>query len=332
MNLISVVMVPGTPGHNQYIDLVMRSIAAIDSVRIRGLTPPRALLKNPLKFFRDNKCDVMIINWHENRLRATSGRLSIVGLFSYFGMLFLYRVLCQKMIYVRHNIYPHDMHGLHAFLAQKITDYGEKISDLKVAHDPSMQAAGYSYTPHPLYELSKDVVSKNNENNYALIFGSISQYKKIEEILIRWQGPLQLIIAGPCNNTNYLDYLKGIAKNNNAVKIKEGYLNDEEAYNLVINSSYTILSHNEKNMIVSGSFFFSISHGIPVFAIRSGFLNWTLNHESFPGLHLFDNYDELINSSQKLVSNRKLNNKIITKANILYGESAVRNYWGKLIK
>ncbi|MCZ9613180.1 hypothetical protein [Klebsiella pneumoniae] len=64
----------------------------------------------------------------------------------------------------------------------------------------------------------------------------------------------KLIIAGGCEDREYLSFLEELIKNKTNIIIKGYFLSDKDAENLIKGCNGLILSHSNEEMIVSGSF------------------------------------------------------------------------------
>lgn len=311
---------------NQYVTNMIQAIEIATESKVMPLDRISTLLKSPTKLF--NRSDIVIVNWLENYLLNNKNRLSFVGIFIYFFYLTYLKVSSKKVIYIRHNIHPHNMTGVSAKLAKKITDFGESFCDLKASHSGHMTKDGYEYLPHPLYELNN--VKRNiDDEKYYLMFGRIDRYKRFENIINAWNLDTKLIIAGSTKDVDYVDELKALIKNKN-IELNANYIPDSEAELLVANSQAIILAHSDKDMIVSGSFFYAITLGIPVYSIESLFFNWLKQEKKFIGLYTFSNAKEIVSKLEK--PKKVSREEIITHSEKLFGKKALQETWKELLE
>jgi len=313
---------------NQYIQNTINEIENAFETKVGIVSSLKNAIQNPKALFGNRRSDVFIINWLENNLRGSNNKLSTLGVFKYFIYLLYFRLTAKKIIYVRHNVYPHNMEGWHAKSASFITDIGEKLCHQKVAHSGHLIKEGYAYVPHPLYNLTLNNEHNPNLNNYYIMFGRIERYKKIETVINHWTLEEKLVIAGSVGSQSYLDELIGKAEGKN-IKFDARFIPDDEAASLVKESNGVILAHADEDMIVSGSFFFAVTLGVPVFAIVKPFFSWLKNEQNFNDLYLFDKSEDIVSALKKQHSFDS--NVIQTQANAFFGTIATAQAWKRVI-
>lgn len=307
---------------NQYSENTISILEKISENKVHVIEPFRVMIKQPKTFIQSGRSDVCIVNWLENSLRSKNGKLSILGVLKFFVKLIYFRVRSKKIVYVRHNMYPHGMKGFHKKIAKIITDFAEFTCSLKVTHSGHFKGGDYFYIPHPLYKTFKSDTDGNSE--YFVIFGRIDEYKKIDEIISAWDDRYKLLIVGKCESNSYLDKLHLIAKNRN-VELRSDYVSDNKASNIVANSMGLIIAHSDKDMIVSGSFFYAVSLGVPVLALEGNFFTWLKKEYSFSGLFLYKNHRDLIEnlSDTKAVHQEKIK----SESEEIFGDEIIANCW-----
>lgn len=285
-------------------------------------------------FFFNKYCDVVILNWHENLLNIGKEKFSAIGVLKFFSYFLFFKVISRKVIFVRHNIYPHAMSGWRAFVANKLTSIVANISDYKISHSGHLIKYGYKYVPHPLYNIECNSVDQNYElkkNSYYVIFGRIERYKKIECVISEWNSEKTLIIAGSASDTAYLSELRGIAKDKPIVIISR-YIEEKEAQLIVANAKGLIVSHADEDMLVSGSFFYALSLGTPVFAVSSEFFKWVKEQYDFCGLFMFSTPKGIVESVSADTHDVISRQEIIRQAQVLFGDNTVYDAWYNLFK
>ncbi|ANZ06895.1 glycosyltransferase [Raoultella ornithinolytica] len=223
--------------------------------------------------FAKSKYDVIVFNWLENRCFGKDGKFKLLSFIISMLWFSIMRYSAKKIIYVRHNVYPHNILDENKNLSVKIMNYFESKSSYTIVHSKSACSAGRIYIPHPLYDLRPvSAVNDIDDEKYFVCFGRIEKYKKLDELIKNWPLDQKLIIAGSSDDKDYCFQLKTLATGKK-IEIVDKFISDEEAYNLVSQAEYSILPSDSKSMIVSGSFFFSISAGTPVIAVKSDFYN-----------------------------------------------------------
>lgn len=281
---------PKPNNSNQYSNNTIKAIENAGDFSVVNAPTLKEFIKNPLKTLRCNRADFVIVNWLESHLARKDGSFSLRGMFKFFSYLLLFKIIAKKIIYVRHNIYPHNMIGNSAKVAEKLTDICEKLCNVKVAHSGHLCESGYNYIPHPLYNEGNNYSEKSN--GYYIIFGKIEKYKNIESVILNWVSDLPLLIAGSVGDECYLQYLMGIAQGRN-IMFDARFIPDSEAAMLVSQAKALIIAHATDDMIVSGSFFYALSLGVPVIAKRQKFFDWLIHSRDFRGVAIFDSVDEL---------------------------------------
>lgn len=326
--MITIKYYPKPSKDNQYVHNTISSIETAFATKVDIASSLKTVLKKPKLLFSQKKSDFLIINWLENHLRSSNNSLSILGIFKYFLYLLYFRLIAKKLIYVRHNIYPHNMVGIHAKIACYITEVGMKLCQQKVVHSGHLKDKGYAYVPHPLYDLKLDLKYKPKFNNYYIIFGRIERYKKIETIIKNWDLEETLLIAGSIGEQSYLDELETISAQKN-IKFDARYIPDNEAASLVKESKGAILAHADEDMIVSGSFFFAITLGAPVFAIETPFFNWLRKEQQFKGLYLSPSPEMIITTLR--TEHPCDSNAIKMQADAFFGPISTAKSWQGVI-
>lgn len=307
---------------NQYTENIYKIIESIDDVhpdRVNSL--PFSLLKRGFHHY-----DFVVVNWLESGLVDTKKRqLTFRTVLRFILRVFVLKFIAKKLIYFRHNIYPHALHGRHGKLATKITDFACNLADHSIAHSGHL-GVGYEYVPHPLYRFEELYGnSPARISNRYVIFGRIIEYKAIDKLLELW-NQVPLLITGSVGSQHYVEQLIKLKKDRNldSVEIDARFLSNSEAQSLVSSSRGLILSHSDDDMIVSGSFFFAASLGVPVFAIKTPFLTWLKVTFDYSGLFVFNDLTAMIyalNSTDFETIDRW---QISQEAQQLFGDSIIK--------
>jgi glycosyltransferase involved in cell wall biosynthesis len=228
--------------------------------------------------------DVVIFNWLENRVvsRATR-RVAFAGVLRLAVQVLLIRLVARRIVFVRHNLYPHRTAAGSVALAQKLIDQYERCFDVTFVHsgDASALQAGAGrrhYLPHPLYRRTTPLepgavrIRLGLPQRYFVVFGRIVPYKRIEQLMDRFPENHTLVICGEVGDEPYSRMLADRAREH--VLYRPGLLSEEEAQALVLGAQGVVVGHAEPNMIVSGTFFYAVSMHRHVFALRTPFLDW----------------------------------------------------------
>jgi glycosyltransferase involved in cell wall biosynthesis len=231
-----------------------------------------ALLHGKLKRY-----DVIWVNFTENELLNNTGRISIFNLVKLFARTAIMVLQAKKSVFVRHNNYPHAAHPSRAVLLTKLVNAYERMFDIVVTHSGAEAKGKKMYCPHPLYTLVNDADGHNalplkHPTEYFIVFGRILPYKKIELLAKNFPVSQTLLVAGAVGDKNYSNSLSAV-KQDNFIFIP-GYLTEIEAQKLVSGAKAMVISHSDADVVVSGTFFYAMTLGKPVFAVETEFFKW----------------------------------------------------------
>ena len=225
----------------------------------------KACLFEAVRLKRDS---IIILGWFENGVLDSNGAPSFFRLlFRLIAIVYL-RIFVGRVIFIRHNNYPHAT-KYNVSRAKFFVDILEMASSRSIVHCPEIKKKNRRYVPHPLY-FSERIVGTRND--YFIFFGRISRYKEIDVLMREFPTTKKLMIAGIVDDEAYVDELSVLIKEN--IILMPGMLDKNQARELVSNSAGLIVPNSGDDMIVSGSFFFGISCGVPVYAVNSPFFSW----------------------------------------------------------
>jgi beta-1,4-mannosyltransferase len=200
--------------------------------------------------FGKTKQSFATLNWFED-----NGSKSFWHFVFYVFSLFLIKLLFGKIIWVRHNFKPHSGNLKYYKILTYILNL---FSDKKVTH---RELFGYELLAHPLYPVDICVNDYKRDVEY-LCFGKISQYKGIVELLTLWDKSKKLSIVGKCEDKDLESQIHStILKYRLDVDFVNKFIPDDELNLLLTRTKYVVLPHLKQTMIVSGSFYHSISYG-----------------------------------------------------------------------
>lgn len=232
----------------------------------------RKMLTSPF-----NKKELGVVNWVDNQFLNSKGNISFLGVLKVYLKLVLLKLNCKKIVYIRHNVYPHNTHPSSIRNLTRMTDRLCRFFDTTFVHSPVFSHGFEKYIPHPLYQypLTKAKCDKvQRDDDLYIIFGRIVRYKKIDEVIKFFPKNKKLIIAGFCEDELYRDELNALVSKNNNIEIISRFLNDDEAGRLVESANAMIISHADEDMIVSGSFFYALSQRISIICVETPFMRW----------------------------------------------------------
>lgn len=268
--------------------------------------------KKFIDFIRRPKFDYVFINWLENKSFRKNGSFSLSGFLYSITWFLILKIKAKKIVYVKHNNYPHNTSGLSKKLGIYLIRFFVKYSNIVIVHSPaSVKSKKINYIPHPLYDLhlndnaSEYSSQDKNEGGYYTCFGRIERYKKIDELIKFWPSDIPLIIQGLCHDKSYLSQIIEMSKGKN-INISTSFISDEQASKLLKESKGVIIPSDSESMIVSGTFFFAITVKTPIIAINSDFFRSIKNNEKF--MILIDSMEDIRDAVDKL----KVVNPIVT--------------------
>lgn len=221
--------------------------------------------------------DILILNWSDNNfVNPATGRVSVFGVIKEFVRIGIYNLISRKTIFVRHNIYPHNASEQSRDMVSRIIARYEKCFDLCWVHSGHLEEENRYYVPHPLYEIEEAGTTSVEEfalpERYFVVFGRLMEYKNIHRLLEILPSDMHLVVCGSCKDDAYKAKLQSLAGSN--VTLMAQFISDELARDLITASSGMVICHADDDMIVSGSIIYSISLGVPVFAIETPFIRW----------------------------------------------------------
>ncbi|SDK08597.1 Glycosyltransferase involved in cell wall bisynthesis [Methylophilus rhizosphaerae] len=310
-------------GENQYTENTYECLQTF-STDIQAVEPINfSVLKSGFHHY-----DVAVVHWLDNTLVTKAKTISVISVTKFFIKLCILKWVARRIIYVRHNLYPHALHGAAAKIARRLIDMACRVSDRCVVHSGHLAGGNTSYIPHPLYQFdSEREVTLAQATGPYIVFGRIVEYKAIDRLLESWEGE-RLLIAGKVDSAAYLDRLQEIIerrKLGGQVSLEARFISDQEAAMAVSASHGLILTHSDEDMIVSGSFFFAVSLGVPVYAVTTPFFEWLENTYNYPGLFIYDDIPALITG---LNTHQEIDRAALkTAARSLFGQDVVSAAW-----
>ncbi|MDQ8021984.1 MAG: glycosyltransferase [Moraxellaceae bacterium] len=226
--------------------------------------------------------DSIVVNWAENDIidRATH-RVSLFNVAKLFAKTLVMRLTSRRMVYVRHNKYPHATARGEEQRAQRWIARYERLFDVVLSHSGAEVEGGVrQYCPHPLYERlgsanaapALPALLEDLPAEYFVVFGRILPYKRIEELVDAFPADRHLVVIGPVGNEEYGQRLAARQRAN--FSFRPGYLSEQDAQAIVSRSAGVLISHADADVVVSGTFFYSMSLLVPVLAVATPFLEW----------------------------------------------------------
>jgi glycosyltransferase involved in cell wall biosynthesis len=282
-------------------------------------------IHNPL-VYKPRSYDFIVVNWIENIIVNRKGNLSVFGIFKLILNILLIKLLSKKIIFVRHNNYPHNASPKKGPSVARIIDMVELFFDHSITHSGHNETKKRAYIPHPLYKHSNAKKKQNFKfNDYFLIFGRILPYKKIEKLIECIQSDIKLVIAGSSPDKAYVEKLQRLAIKKE-IKIIPEFISDEEAFSLAQESRGIVMTHNDCDMIVSGTFFYALSTGVPIYCLSTPFIEWAEKTQKVPGLHVSNDIPSLCNKLEfDITQPQNFSARDQEKIEQLFGDVAIEN-------
>jgi beta-1,4-mannosyltransferase len=262
--------------------------------------------------------DYIVLNWFEDRVNYS--RIHFTGFIRSVVMLWIFRLIFRKVYWVRHNVKGHDEGG--AFLRSVLEEMLGRIADAKIVHRP---CEGYRYIPHPLYDRKVDIPSLRDIP--YLYFGAVKRYKGLTELLSVWPTHVQLVMAGKSYSDDLTAEIEQIIRSRNLNVIWHNrFLSSPELDQLVARSSFVILSHMEKSMIVSGAAYHSFTYGANLL-VRAGEFGKYLE-KNFTGVFTFS-LSEIATTIQQCKPVPY--GEVMSRAHEVCGDEVIGSQWRSLL-
>jgi beta-1,4-mannosyltransferase len=273
--------------------------------------------------------DVCVINWLENICASKSGRLKVSGVVKMLIFMLAARAAFRKVIWVRHNIVPHGVKGLTGAILEMVFKLLESMSTTVAMHSKDARCWGRNYLPHPLYKSTGffDCESKYVED-YFVCFGRLEPYKNYHQLISVWPDNARLVISGSTTDQNYLAKLVEMAAGKNIV-INGERITDQEAAQLVGSAKALLLTHAERDMVVSGSYYYALSCGVAVIALETPHLEYLRDTDGAPGLLTAKTIEEIVKIA--VAFDAQSREPILEFAMTHYSDAEVEKHWRAII-
>lgn len=322
-----------TPFENSENAYTARTVEILSRLGTVSKAPTlRSFLRSPLSY-RPNSYEFIIANWIENGIVNHKGRLSVVSVLKFVLNVVLFKVLSRKTIFVRHNNYPHHASPAASAYAARIIDWAEMFFDYVVTHSGHNATSKRKYIPHPLYKHAHSAECvQSQQGDYFLFFGRILPYKKIETLVEAIPAHVRLVIAGSAPDKNYIKFLRGLAVTKDIQLIAE-FVSDERAVQLCKSSRGIVITHNDNDMIVSGTFFYALSLGIPLYTVSTPFAEWACKTLEVPGLHVAKDIQSLCAAIALSTGPvKQLTASEQSKVEELFGDDVIETKWSEIFQ
>jgi glycosyltransferase involved in cell wall biosynthesis len=250
------------------------------------------------------RVDLVVVNWEENALVSQKTRgVSPAGTIKLLLKVIAMKLFARRMVFVRHNHYPHATRPKSTSNARWLVDRYESAFDFVFVHSGAeLQTHNGTtrrhYLPHPLYrtvsDTSREAPPMELPERYFVAFGRIVPYKKTDSLMMAFPASENLVVCGEVGNRDYAAALGRINRKN--VIYRPGYVSEEAAQALVTGAQAVVIAHDSASTIVSGTFFYALSLERHVFAVRTPFLDWIAPRLGPDILTLADDIEHLCRS------------------------------------
>lgn len=238
--------------------------------------------------------DVFIFNWIES-----VGYLKFGLIQFFFTIISLFVIKCRrkKIIWMFHNIHPHEGENFCSKIMRRIMFY---ISDNIISHskEATVYARKYAkckvdYICHPIPQTLIGEWNKPLIDCDIFIWGRITPYKGIVEFLNSCKEKLsdkKILILGECKDEKLADKIKNIAVNNVLFLDRQASFEEIAAY--VRNSKFTVFPYVGNSISSSGALLDTlVMRGNPIGPNRAAFKDMSEDGLCF----VYNSYEELLN-------------------------------------
>ena len=278
---------PGETHKNSYTKSMIHAWEVAGYERVHS---PRGW-KEMLQAIRDRGRTTCVANFVEQQMMTKDGKVHLVGVLTFLKHLVKLHLTSKNLVFVRHDVYPHWAQGKSRAIAKRIVDLLEVVAfDKVMVHSSHYLGRSRKYLPHPIFEFA-ELGPAGPPSDDMIYLGNFGRYKGIDRLIEAWDRPSRLILAGECRDVELLDALKAKAHGKN-IEFMTHWLEDDEAGRLVRSCAAMIVPQSSPSYIVSGTFYFAISCGVPV--ICNGLEHAkVLASEGFPGIICIDDLADL---------------------------------------
>ena len=280
-------------------------------------------------FFR--RYDFFIDNWSENLLVDKKGKIKLSRIIVYICYKAFLKFISNKVIYIKHNIYPHSTADEDITKVRYVIDKLEFLNDLIVTHSDRAPYKKYNFIPHPLYKFKNKIFENElKQKNYFVIFGRILRYKNIDKYIKSCPDNVYIIIAGESNDQNYLDELKNLSKCKDNISFITESLSDDEAFKLIKNSKGLIITNENFSSVVSGTLYFGLSVGTNILSLSNPFIDWFSMKYELDCIYKYSDLNSLFDESKKIKNFQSNKTNEVLKKH--FSEQVILEHWMKLIE
>lgn len=314
--------VPITDVNNAYVSRMQEILRRFGDIE-QFMRPAQFL--HELLNGRLRRYDATIFNWVENDF-LEQGVISRKNIVKVLIKTMVARLMSRRLVFVRHNIYPHALRAGQEGAARRLIDWYERRFDVVVSHSGAHLGQRGRYCPHPLYRTVDDAgldvqqLVPGLPQDYFVMFGRVARYKCIAEVARAFPPQRNLLIIGSVTDEDYGREIAAIDRPN--VFYRPGYIDEAQAQCLIRHSQGIVLAHAGENTVVSGSFFYAMSLPVPVLAVETPFLRWVAPQVGDDLLALAPDLDGLAQLARQFVRDDAASDAA-RRLDLAFGDQAV---------
>jgi glycosyltransferase involved in cell wall biosynthesis len=263
------------------------------------------------------------LNWYEDKL-GWSHKNQTKILVKAIILLVLMRIRCARIVWVRHNFWPHGL--TRTSLRQRILlFFMRRLTTVTVTHRPVGDRPSH-IVPHPLY-FDGDLPASTRDHDF-LYFGVISRYKGLDTLLAAWPKNRRLVMAGEVREPELEARLNRLIQDRDLdAEIVTRFLPDEELEERLLRTKFVVLPHRDETAIVTGSFYHAASFGANIL-VRNGEFGRAV-HQKFSFVTLFDddNIEEALGRANYVEANH-----VVAEIRAANGSASCREAWERVLR
>lgn len=304
---------------------------------------------------------IIILNWHENyTISRSKAEFSWVRSLYGFFLILIYRFFSSKLIYVKHNHYPHRASKSSVQACRFFIGLYQRISSITVIHSPlpSIKSLQQAYIPHRLYQITSsssahhllfssideydcidiafEFVKLNSlnirqltkanylkPNRYFVVFGRIEPYKNIDKLVNIWTLDEPLIIIGPSSDEQYLKEIKRLSSNKNIILLPR-FAPTSILNTLISNSISAIIPNSADSIVMSGAFIYLVSLRKKFFCLSSLPFMREAQYHQLKYVRFANTYKELLSLCKIEISNNLISSYSVPST---YDDLKIKDAW-----
>ncbi|MDF4278265.1 hypothetical protein P3371_12565 [Vibrio parahaemolyticus] len=276
-----------------------------------------------LKDSKSRKDRAILVNWLEDRV-AQNRRQPFKNLFIAITLIFIFKIKCKELIWIRHNIKPHvNNQSVIQTFCYNILFVLLKLFSTKIVTHRKVEDLDSKVIPHPLYSANIDFV-RDRDIEY-ICFGKIMRYKNIPKMLKDWPSNKKLLLIGYCDDSDLDLEITSIISDNKNIEYVNKFVGEKELNEYIARCKYVLLPHSDNSMIVSGAFYHAISLGANVISSRNDFSRHIEAKHKF--VSIVDDF-----SADSLEQIQYYEPKVVIQsAYSFYGEPVIKKSWKEFL-